>query len=108
MSSSMLFAMMTAAGSRADGAGIGRDFGVLAIACLDGFPTINSPIWKTRLARPAQPTASQAQVFNFDNNIGNCIVNNIGWGYHRKKRADSSLYRDRTGGNGMKKDRKDS
>jgi hypothetical protein len=36
------------------------------------------PIWQTRHARRAQPTASSAKVFNYDNNMGNSIVNNIG------------------------------
>src|SRR5260370_40771490 len=97
MSSSMLLAMTMAAGSRAADAGSWRDLGVRTAARLDGFPAISSPIWKTRPACPAQPAASRAQGFNYDNNIGNCIVNNIEWGYHLKKPADSSLYRDTQG-----------
>src|ERR1700736_3569949 len=48
------------------------------------------------------------RVFNYDNNIENRIVNNIQKRYHARKRADSSLYRNRAGGNRMKKDRQHS
>jgi hypothetical protein len=46
---------------------------------LGGFPAIIFPFRKTRPARRNQQH-QYANVFNFDNNIENHIVNNIGWG----------------------------
>src|SRR3979409_2154901 len=87
MSSSILLAMMTAAGSRTAGVAARRDLGARAIAFLPALPAIIAPI--------STP----------DHNIVNSIVNNFKRRYRLKKRADSPC-RDRAGGNGMKKDRK--
>src|SRR3984893_12725484 len=68
-----------------------------------------APIWKMRPARARRPAQRRAAgVFNYDDNIENCIVNNIQGRYHGGKRADSSLYRDRAGGNRMNKNRQHS
>jgi hypothetical protein len=72
---------------------------VRAVACLGGFPAIIFPISKALpLLRRSQKYNVSAKVFNYEDNIDNCIVNNLEWSYRSKKRADDSLYRDRAKG----------
>jgi hypothetical protein len=87
MSSSMRFAMMAAAGSRARDTGIWRDFGARIIARLAGFPTIFPRFRRQRPGRPgSQQHNKQATVFNLEDKTADRIVNNIECGYHLKKR----------------------
>jgi hypothetical protein len=86
--------MMKAIGSRTGDAGPGLDG--RTIACLAGFPAMDS-----RSGRGAGDPGAPS----FEDNIVNCIVNNIkeryrckkSAKYDLKKRADS-LYRDRAKG----------
>src|ERR1700733_2457592 len=108
MSSSMRLAMVSAAGSRAGGIGVGRDLGVRAVACLEGFPAIFSPIWTACSPHRRNLQHSKPRkVFNSEDNIDNSIVNNFSWSYHSKKRRTMTCIAN-AGGNGMNKDRRDS
>ena len=66
---------MIAAGPRAGDAVTCRDLAGRAIARLDGFPTIISPVWRAGPARRNQRHHKHS-AFNH-NNIENYIVNNF-------------------------------
>jgi len=90
MSSSMRFAMMTAAGSRGRDTGIRRDFGVRTVARLTGFPTIIFPISTIDPGCLGRTNSTiRRHSFQFESKIDNCIVNNIECGYHLKKCAET-------------------
>jgi branched-chain amino acid transport system substrate-binding protein len=92
-----------AAGSRAGAVAAGRDLGAdAALPCLSGFTAMLSPSDDA----PGATSARDGNTADYDDNIGNDIVNNFEGRYHAvNNKADEGPRLTATGGNGMEENR---